>query len=461
MPGLGGTQTTVQDLRQNETDLFEIKKVDTSLESSWTSIIRPNEPLTHKGPFTFHHEAMYNAYLDASSLRLNGSIQVLKSVNGATPVDLDSSDADKVSLTNFFVHSMIRNASVAFNGSVIGPLSSNDYMLKAHLEKICSISRQSAKHHCVTEGYAHDSKDGDKMNLVADGAGNAVRNKWLTERGGKIGFCAPLHLDLCHIDQYILDMLPISITLTLNEDNFVLITGAVDQPSNASTKYTIKLLDLYMTVRRVKFASNLKDTIEKRLLKENAQYTFTKSVVKKFHITKGQTGFIWSGAIVGKLPHHVTATFVSQDALNGKPELNAFRFNHFKLSEMYFTFNGVEEPPGRYQLDLNGPQDGHLYLAEYGKFLDQLNTARFDTSNLIDHESWVGGAKFCLSADRSPDGCSGFHLHDDETGSMSVIGTFSEALTENVVLVLYASSTETIAIDASRRVFVEGGLVAT
>ena len=202
------------------------------------------------------------------------------------------------------------------------------------------------------------------------------------------------------MDQYLIDMLPLGISITLNDDNMVLLTVESSQPSSASTTtYSITITDLYLTVRRVRLAATLKEAIETRLLKTNAQYTFTRSVVKLFHISSGATSFIWNSAIAGKLPHHVSATFISQKALNSDVTKNAARLQHFSLSEFFFCFNGTELPHDRYRLSF-GDTDGKSYLREYGRMLDELNTGRYDSSNLIDHESWSQSAKFMLCADR-------------------------------------------------------------
>ena len=471
--GLGGSGIAQHELGVHPIlDMFGSVKEDNSMESFWESRVKPIEPLSHKGTATFQMEGIYNSFIDPGSMRLQGKIRVRKRVDNAAAVNLDSSDNGKVTLINYWVHALIQSAHVSMNGTSVASLSASEYAYKAFLEKIATFSKEAALSHGVTEGYQPDCDVGDNMEKVVERIksdktkdadqpkyGNEIRSEWLCTNGGVIGFCAALNLDFCALGKLWLDMLPINLCLTLSDDKFFLLTTAPETGATAKkVEYFVEYLDLALTMRRVKLLGPMKERIEKSLMNDQkAIYTFTKSTVKKYHIPKDQTNFSWNQAVIGKLPHHTVMTFVSQSAVNGDLMKNPFRLQHFNCKEVYYTFNGTEFPCERYRPEWGV---GMSYLKEYGKFIDELVSGRFNSSHQINHEAWANSARFLLACDQSVDSCSGFHHHDTKRGSMSIFGSFKEALTENVVLILYCSFRDQIQIDAARRVYTEGSLTA-
>lgn len=468
LAGLGSQQISQSKLMVSSVDLLSARNVDRSMKEFWEVSYKPNEPLDHKGTYTFNIPGLHNSFVEPSSIRLTGAIQVLKSIdNGSNYKPLEEGDEEKVTLINFAPQMMFSGAHVVVNGASISHVGTSEYAYKTYFENLCSFSEDAAKYHLVTEGYLPDCAVSDQsgtsaksMHMIKDGAGNEKRGKWLSK--SKLGFNMPLHIDFCNVGRLWLDLVPMQICLTMNDDKFSLLTEATSSSSGSvAPLYKIAIVDLNLECRRIGLIDSIKETIESHLQRKDGanmvRYPLTKSTVKRFHIPKDSTEFSWSCAETGKLPHHVIAAFVDQEAASGHLQKNPLAFEHFNLKELAFNFNNVDYPSGRYLpcFDVND----YTSINTYGKVLDNLTTARGNCSTMITHERWKAGNYTVFCTDQSPDSCSGFHAHSENRGALSITGRFKEKLTKNVTLLLYCAFNDELRFDSERRVYGEGAVL--
>lgn len=466
--GLGSQQMNQDKLASPMVDLLSHRRVERTMKEFWEVSYNPNEPLEHKGTLTFNMPGLNNSFIDPSSIRLIGDVKVQKSANnGASWDDLESGDKDKVSLINFPMQSMFSQAHIVVNGASISHVGTSEYAYKAYFENLASYSTTSANSHLVCEGYLDDVSIEDQtkaagkktMHDISDGAGNEMRSKWISE--GKVGFNMPIHLDFCQVGKLWLDLVPIQICMTTNEDKFTLLAKAETAADGATaTQYKIVLDNIRLECRRIGLIDSVKEYIESYLQRKDGvnrvRYPMIKSTVKRYHIPSNSTQFHWNGAENGKLPFQVVAAFVDQEAASGHLQKNPLALDHFNLDDLYFTFNNVEYPNGHYRPAFDKNMS---YLREFGRVVDNLTTGRFNTSTMITHERWRLGNYCVWAVDQTPDSCSGFHTHIDDRGQLSIAGKFASRLEKNITMLLYSSFTDELQFDAERKVYGEGSVV--
>lgn len=310
------------------------------------------------------------------------------------------------------------------------------------LENLATYSEESAQQHLVCEGYAKDADLGAHMDQIESTNssneevenGNTERNEWFVK--GPVGFNFPLHLDFAKVGKVWLDLVPIVLSLSLAEDKFLLLTAANSLQNSEVTMYRYRLKSARLECRRYLLSQPVKNWIERTLVGKRARYPITKCTIKKYHLSAGSTSFNWNLIATGKLPFHTTLAMVSQQAAGGHFQKNPFRFNHYDIDDLFFSFNNHEYPVGHYRPKLH--TNNLAYLKEYARFQDNLTVGRANTRNMITHKKWKEGYNM-YSVDTTADSCSGYHRHESIRGSMSIGGTFKTQLPENVTLILYSA----------------------
>ena len=130
---------------------------------------------------------------------------------------------------------------------------------------------------------------------------------------------------------------------------------------------------------------------------------------------------------------------VEQDSFNGNVKKNPFNFQLFDFKEASLVVNNVCEPSNGYKY---GPNETIEDL--YIDFLENTGTSPFEMDSvwITKHEYRYG--YFILAWDRSPTKDNGLYNHKMEGGTMGIRLTTSKPLKENVMVIVYASYTDTL-----------------
>lgn len=151
----------------------------------------------------------------------------------------------------------------------------------------------------------------------------------------------------------------------------------------------------------------------------------------------------------GLLPELVLITFVENLAYQGSPDSNPFNFQHFNLTSVTASVNGIEISPRNLQFDftLKNPSSQHAYF----NLFKQLNLHRFDRANQISRNLFNNGA-FMLAYDLTPD-------HDNDcsniihTGSLRFEGKFKESVGKAITILVYLQFDADLIVDKDRNVY--------
>jgi len=447
--------------------LFRKDVLETSMYGRSDYVARPLVSLDQKGDITFRVPPQNNLYPVPSSFRLAGEFRVQKKETGAAAfTDCVAADKDKVSLCQFAPQALFESLRLNFNGAAAGFLATNNYGFKCFLENSSVYGPEAAENHLICEGYAKDGEDGSLWDAAGTtDAGMKTRSKWLTE--GPIAFSCPVRGDIFECGKLLPDMLSMDVVLTRSDDDYVLIAAATSS-ADPAVAYRIKIDDLRLEYSKISLINPVKEYIDQQMRPKNhmspgmgvnAVYPITRTQIKTYYVTKGNTDFHWDNIVVGKLPFFFMAVLRSQVAAMGSIKKNPFRLQHFKCTELFFRFNNQDLPVNHYR----PKYVGNAGVAEYGRVLDNMKTGRFNSANLLTYNKWKDGLA-CYPVDVSPDQCSGLHTHVNSTGTLSLVGKFGAEngeLDENIAVDVYMCFNDEVQFDYARNIYAEGAVAPT
>ena len=131
-----------------------------------------------------------------------------------------------------------------------------------------------------------------------------------------------------------------------NSDELVILNG------DASKKYKIKILDLYVEFRKILVDEPILRR-ELQLFDSGKPYLvqFTQGKLMVNTIPKARMSYYQPDLITGVLPKQIIIGFVNHKAYNGSYGTNPYVFENLKIRSLVFNVNGVNSPPDEYEPD--------------------------------------------------------------------------------------------------------------
>ena len=87
------------------------------------------------------------------------------------------------------------------------------------------------------------------------------------------------------------------------------------------------------------------------------------------------------------LPYMIVCGIFSERAMLGSTALTPFNVKDYKVDSCEFQYNEVSLPHSRYVQD-NSNDANMTYLKCYAEFIDNINSGRYNSANLITPEMW-------------------------------------------------------------------------
>jgi len=437
MPDTKGLGTFVNDeheLATDAIDLFSVPQAEVSIVHGKSVTYYPTGPITDDGNYEFIMTNDSNEYTVLDQTTIYGEVEILKADNSAVAA------ADKVSVVNLFPQALFKQIEVYLNGQCINDLSTATYPFKAFLENMITYDNDmKTTTLAATEMFLKDTV-GDEADVAAAMAkttsGMAKRSVKIT--GKRVYFDIVPHVDFLQSKRYLIPGVEMRIKLTKSNDNFsLLFNGAVDACK-------VKVHKLQLCTRKVILDPRVANAIEKNLERSPAIYPITQSKIKTHLLASGSQSYHLPQVIRGKLPRSFLFGILESEQLENNPKVNPFYFNHRNISGLNVFLNGEPLHPVAIDPDFKKGR----YLKEYRWNLDNTGLKNFQTNGITFEEY---GTNMCLFPyDLSPDQCNGYYKHGLETGTIDIQLTFSEALTKNHTLLLFASYNEQVLIDKNR-----------
>lgn len=444
--GVGALQQTESEYMASSLDLFQSPPTEDTMLYSRESKYHPTGTLTDSGPFNFHLPSENSLFVDTSSIRLEGSVQIKKRVNGAV---VDLVEADKVFLCNYWPHALFRSIEVSLNGVMVSYISSPASHYRAMIETLLSYGEDASKTHLRASQWLID-QEGQYEQLLPDqltGVLPHCKRAKMFAKSAIVPFCTPLHSDILRLDKLLVDRMSMDINLSRERDAFALMT-------NDDTDYIIKIVDLSLHVRKIALAPTFVNEVNKRMdAGQRARYPLTRSVVKTRSIAKGSMYAPLNDLFSGRIPNTVIVGIVTSDAYLGNSKKNPFNFQNFDMNSVALMVNSKSYPAVRYTPNFKKGK----YMREYRGFLDAIGVGFLNQGCLVTPERFHSGA--CLFAfDLTPDMCGNFHIHKGDRGSMSLEIAFGSATPEELTAIVFTTVSDEFQIDADRLAYSTGNI---
>ena len=441
--GIGGLSISKDEITSSKYDLFDPLLIEKSVRKNHAHTYRPISSTGSAGPFTFEIPADPGKFTDAETFRLHGRMRIRKSTDNGLS---DLVDSDKFSTVNNIFDSLWSSVSVQVNDNVISDPSGSWYAYKAYLEKLLSYSLSTKKITLDAKGFIQDtagefdSLDSATTSAVSENKGYIARKKMFA-KSQWVYFCSNLHIDLTTLRKVIPPNIKFQLTFRRNSDEFCLL-------SPSSTKYTIELEDLRITVDKLELNSNIENEFQSSLKSGKKPFLpMDRSLIKTYIKHSGTCDLSFYNIISRQqLPEQIFVAIVDEKAYRGDLKANPFNFKVFDVKEASLVVNGVHEPTDLYKLDTDSGDKVDLYTS----FLENTGISTTEDRDFgVTLNDYYNGC-FVLAWDRTPDKCNRFHTHEMDSGTISINLKTKTPIENTVTVLIYATYSSYIQIDEDK-----------
>lgn len=416
--GLGNHVESKHELVSHNFDIFSMISIEKAMKKGYEQEIHPNSALSNDGPYEFVIPPSSDyIYLPQTRLYIKGKITMQ---DGTRPAD-----ATEFSVVNLFPHALFRQVDVKLAGI---NTSSQDmlYPYKAFFETLFSYSEDAKNSHLTAcSGWKKDTVG--EYDTIGEANNGYASRKNIVTTGKEFDFCIPLHADLFQCPRLIPPNTQMKITLTRMPDAFSLLCAE-------ATNLKVNFLQMTMFIRRIIPTEYIEKMYTPHLEKKPVILPFSRSLIKRESIAQN-TSNVHLSLFNGELPRQILVCFVAANRLDGRKNLNPFKFDHFNVRYINLRINGLSEPGKPYEPDFaNG-----LISRELRALYDNTGIMTSDTGYRISRENFSDGMTF-FAWDTNPDHCNGFHNHEKKAGkTVDLDIQFTAALTQPINVLIYAT----------------------
>lgn len=251
-------------------DIFSIPPTQRSCEQGYYSTYRPISTFdAEDSPLEFV-VASSSDYLDLGHTTLRLRVKILQANGEALPQNC------KVGPVNNFLHSLFSHVHIELNNMCITQ-SSGLYNYRCMIENLLNYGYDASLSHLANSLFVKDTAGA--MSGSDDNLGHVKRREYAAS--GEFDLESHIHSDIFNQNKLLLSNCPMVIKFYKAKPEFALMTDPSD-----TAKYTIKITEALLVMRKVKVASAIAIAHEAALLKTPARYFITRVEVKNFSISK-------------------------------------------------------------------------------------------------------------------------------------------------------------------------------
>ena len=437
--GVGGfTTTEEQVLNPSEYNPYSPVEYDDDTEKLIINEIYPQSEQSGKNgvPFHFILPADPTRYTNMRNIRFSGELRVWNSTKNAEP----KADEDW-SVINNYQQSLISHVNCKINDQEINDPGSKTYAYRSFIETLLNYTKEYKETILRTSGWVEDEarKGKDKFSSKT---GDANYNKACKERrvgiatGGWKEFDILLHHDVITSIRNLPPGYRMEFTITRTSDAFLFV-----QPEANKDIYKIELRRVHLRMERREVADRVLQNYLSQVGSKIARLPLTRNYVRAYPVQKGQTDLSCYNIInTDVFPKKLTASFVYQKNYDGTVYTNPFYFEYIPLRQASLIINSVHEP----QTPLDTTTTGNKKLSVFHYFCENTGGSQRDSlCGTVDYDKYYGGYHL-IPFDLTPNKDNGAKRQRMSGGTISVNMRTETALTDNIVVILYASYDSTI-----------------
>ena len=365
-------------------------------------------------------------------------------VTKANGANLDPDE--KVGVVNNFLHSLFKQVDVFLKEKQVTP-AMGTYNYRAYLETLLNYGPAAKQSQLTAALFYKDTAA--KINVADPTKAAADANLGLKARyefskeSGTIEMVGPIFSDVFMTDRLLLSFVDLKIVLNRSSHDFCLMASEDD------VDYRVKLMDVYLKIRKVKISPSISVAHEIALKRGPAIYPIRRVECKTYVIPAGNPSLRKDNLINGLVPKSFVFGLVTSEAFNGAYKQNPYNFQHFGVSSILITVNGEEMPFKPIQLSYGA---NPRYVEAYSTLFSGSGKWNYNTGNDITREDFPRGYAI-YAFDLTADMCgSSPHFNVVQRGNLALDIKFSTAPGAAVSLVCYGEFENLIQIDSERNV---------
>jgi len=464
--------TSSEECMKSEMDLFSLPPTQASVESGvWcrkqSAIQNPGD----SGDILFEIPKLADEYIDLSNTYLNLKVSIRK-VNATDSTQSAGIGTERIGPTNNFFHSLFSQVVVKFDSTQMENTNAL-YHYKAYLENKLNYSKDEKATILTNELYyddtpgrfeSYDLADDTELFKVADinttvaysnltssstasdiatalsapkifkaevpqlsrkGASDKcnagfIKRRKLFEEGKQVELLGKLKLDISTTNKFLLNSIPITITLTRSPNNFCLIGSSAE-----TFKVIIHNADI--RYRKMTINPSVGLAITNVLTSTNAKYPYKFIKMTSVNILAGTQMVSIDNIHRGVLPNKILVAFVLQTAFAGTINQNPYKFENFGLTSMHLNVGGQYLP---YAEKLDFDYDNNNYRQAYNTISTTLGQV-YDT-----YEDYNAG-NVIYAFNTTPDMCTINNYNVQKVGLCSCNLVFKNALEKAITAIFY------------------------
>lgn len=435
---MGVTEVALSDL-----DLFGEKAVQYSILKVNEIHLRPLSSIEQASMITFADSGYSDDFRNLSSCYIAVKVKMTYYKDPVVGKEdeilsnLTSSNIPAAPVNNL-IHSLFKQVIVKLNGIQIQHNNVN-YMYRSYFENLCNFDSESAGIHL--SGSVCWELD------TAGSSDNFALNTGQLNRGlqfphdEEVQLIGRLHLDLFNQPKLLLPKVDLSLTFELNRPEFYLMKR------NTANKSKMEITDMDLYMDMVKINPQLSLSIEQMLTRQPATYSYKRVEVRNFQVNSGQNSFSLDNIYNGSLPFLMLIAMVNTNAYQGEYDQNPYNFQHYHITSFTASVNGLELSPRNLSFDYSKtkPKSQRAYF----QLFKHLQGHRTDRANQITKERFDRGS-FMLCYDLAPTReCTSI----TEGGTIQLKASFSQALSQNITILIYLQFDSDLLIDRERNIY--------
>ena len=271
-----------------------------------------------------------------------------KITNGGAPL----TQTDSVGPVNLTLQSLFSNVDMFMNNVRVASSTTN-YAYQAYFPTTICLGLEEKETYLMSQMYAKDEGDMDDTatklsSKVGTSNSGLLKRASYFAKSKVVQLSGPLYTDLWRSDRWIIPNVTTKISLTRNNDKFVLMATKTNQ------KYHVEIVDARFIICYCTLYNNAYLAQEAALSLSPALYPLTKTQLKNYSIEVGSREKTYEDVFSGKIPSRFIVGFVSDSAYDGHLNKNPYNFKNFNINFIGAYYNGIPVPGKAYEPTFNG-----------------------------------------------------------------------------------------------------------
>lgn len=425
---------------KSELDLLLTPDTQNSvLNGKWIKIAKDGT-LDGEQPVVFIIPGDGNHYLDLANSYAFFQFSITNSDN------TNISDNAKVAPVNNFGHAAFQKVMIELGGTAITE-STNMYPYRAFFETILNETKDSLESKSTMALFYKDTYQ--QFNKFDNNNQGWTKRQSIAKKSNVFECFVKLHSDIFFQDRFIINNIPVRITLTRSDPRFC-IHGDTTPANTITPSYKFKIHEAIFYARQMEINPEILIAHELALQKTNAKYPIRKVEMKMFNVNANISSHSEKLA-TGVMPNRVVLGFVDSDAFTGTLAKSPFEFKNCDIKNMSLKIDGSDVKGYEIEMDFEKSNT----VRGYSTLFTGIDTWHHGIS--ISKSEWENGYTiFCF--DLTSDLCEGDHIDLTRRGTLSLDFTFKNAIKSAHSCVVYMEYQNIIEVTKDRKVIMDSSV---